>query len=113
MSLFILVFSPWIVKVLLGSGYEQSIILLRIMAFLPFLIALSNVFGIQTMLTFGMQREFSRIIMMAAVFNTCLVLPMIYFFSNVGACIAIASTECLVSVMMWRKLNQNNIIFKR
>ena len=69
LSLFILVFATWIVRILLGSGYEQSILLLRVMAFLPFLIALSNVFGIQTMLTFGMQRDFSRIIMMAAIFK--------------------------------------------
>lgn len=89
LSLFILVFAPWIVRILLGSGYEQSVLLLRIMAFLPFLIALSNVFGIQTMLTFGMQKEFSRIIMMAAVFNTCLVLPMIFFFEGLGVCVCL------------------------
>lgn len=111
LSLFILAFAPWIVRILLGSGYEQSILLLRIMAFLPFLIALSNVFGIQTMLTFGMQREFSRIIMMAAVFNTCLVLPMIYFFEGLGVCVSIALTESFVTLAMWYVLKKQGIEF--
>lgn len=113
LSLFIILFADWIVRILLGNGYEQSILLLRIMAFLPFLIALSNVFGIQTMLTFGMQRDFSRIIMIAAVFNTCLVLPMIYFFEGLGVCISITLTECFVTVAMWYVLRKNHIILWR
>ena len=113
LSLFIILFADWIVRILLGNGYEQSILLLRIMAFLPFLIALSNVFGIQTMLTFGMQRDFSRIIMIAAVFNTCLVLPMIYFFEGLGVCISITLTECFVTVAMWYILRKNHIILWR
>ena len=111
LSLFILVFATWIVRILLGSGYEQSVILLRIMAFLPFLIALSNVFGIQTMLTFGMQKEFSRIIMMAAIFNTCLVLPMIYFFEGLGVCASITLTESIVTLAMWYVLKKKGIDF--
>lgn len=111
LSLFILVSATWIVRILLGSGYEQSVILLRIMAFLPFLIALSNVFGIQTMLTFGMQKEFSRIIMMAAVFNTCLVLPMIYFFEGLGVCVSITLTESFVTLAMWYVLNKKGVAF--
>lgn len=110
MSLFILICAPWIVKLLLGSGYEQSIILLRVMSFLPFLIALSNVFGIQTMLTFGMQKEFSRIIMTAAVFNTCLVLPMIYFYEGLGVCVSISLTECFVTCYMFVSLRKSSII---
>lgn len=113
LSLFIILFADWIVRILLGNVYEQSILLLRIMAFLPFLIALSNVFGIQTMLTFGMQRDFSRIIMIAAVFNTCLVLPMIYFFEGLGVCISITLTECFVTVAMWYILRKNHIILWR
>ena len=111
LSLFIILFADWIVRILLGNGYEQSILLLRIMAFLPFLIALSNVFGIQTMLTFGMQKEFSRIIMMAAVFNTCLVLPMIYFFEGLGVCVSITLTESFVTIAMWYVLKKKGVVF--
>lgn len=101
LSVFVFVFAPWIVELLLGSGYEQSVLLLRVMAFLPFLIALSNVFGIQTMLTFGMQKEFSRILISASIFNTCLVLPMILLFEGIGVCISITLTECFVTFTMW------------
>ena len=109
LSLFIMVFAEWIVKLLLGSGYEQSVLLLRIMAFLPVIISLSNIFGVQTMLVFGMQKEFSRILMMAAVLNTCVVLPMIYLYEGIGVSVTITVTECFVTVMMWYVLKCKGI----
>ena len=100
LSLVLLVFAEFIVKILLGNGYEQSVLLLRIMAFLPFIIALSNVFGIQTMLPFGMQSTFSKIIMCAAVLNTVIVLPAIYFYQGIGVCCSIVVTEVFVTCSM-------------
>lgn len=100
LSLILLVFAEWIIKLLLGFGYEQSVVMLRIMAFLPFIIALSNVFGVQTMLPFGMQSAFSKILMSAAVLNTVIVLPAIYFYQGIGVCCSIVITEMFVAISM-------------
>lgn len=109
LSIFILIFAPSIVRIILGNGYEESIFLLRVMGVLPFLIALSNVFGIQTMLNFGMQQEFSKILILAAVLNTCLVLPLIWTYEGLGVCISITLTECFVTLSMWYLLRKNRI----
>ena len=109
LSLFIFIFAEWIVELLLGNGYEQSVLLLRIMAFLPVIISLSNVFGVQTMLIFGMQKAFSKILIMAAVLNTCIVFPLIYLFEGVGVSISITVTECFVTIAMWYVLKSNGI----
>ena len=44
--------------------------------------------------------------MMAAVFNTCLVLPMIYFFESLGVCMSITLTESFVTLAMWYVLKK-------
>lgn len=62
-SILIFIFAEWIVDILLGAGYEQSVLLLRILAFLPFIISLSNIFGIQTMLVFGMKKQFNKVLL--------------------------------------------------
>lgn len=100
-SVFIFIFADFVVEILLGSGYEQSVLLLRIMAFLPLIIAMSNVFGIQIMLPFGLQNTFSKILICAAVLNTCIVLPLIYFWQDIGVSISIVVTECFVTAVMY------------
>ena len=108
-SVLIFVFAEWIVDILLGTGYEQSILLLRILAFLPFIISLSNIFGIQTMLVFGMKKQFNKVLLSAAIVNTVIVLPMIYFYQAIGVSISMTITEIFVTLSMYIVLKNNNI----
>ena len=108
-SILIFIFAEWIVDILLGTGYKRSILLLRILAFLPFIISLSNVFGIQTMLVFGMKKQFNKVLLSAAVVNTVIVLPMIYFYQAVGVSISMTITEIFVTLSMYYVLKRNKI----
>lgn len=108
-SVLIFIFAEWIVDVLLGAGYEQSVLLLRILAFLPFIISLSNIFGIQTMLVFGMKKQFNKVLLSAAIVNTIIVLPMIYFYQAIGVSVSMTITEIFVTLSMYYILKKNNI----
>jgi PST family polysaccharide transporter len=108
-SILIFIFAEWIVDILLGEGYEQSVLLLRILAFLPFIISLSNIFGIQTMLVFGMKKQFNKVLLSAAIVNTVIVLPMIYFYQAIGVSISMTITEIFVTLSMYYILKKNNI----
>lgn len=108
-SILIFIFAEWIVDILLGAGYEQSVLLLRILAFLPFIISLSNIFGMQTMLVFGMKKQFNKILLSVAVINTIIVLPMIYFYQAIGVSISMIITEMFVTLTMYIVLRKNNI----
>lgn len=106
-SILIFIFAEWIVDVLLGAGYEQSVLLLRILAFLPFIISLSNIFGIQTMLVFGMKKQFNKVLLSAAIVNTVIVLPMIYFYQAIGVSVSMMITETFVTLSMYYILRKN------
>lgn len=108
-SILIFIFAEWIVDILLGAGYEQSVLLLRILAFLPFIISLSNIFGIQTMLVFGMEKQFNKVLLSAAIVNTVIVLPMIYFYQAIGVSVSMTITETFVTLSMYYILRKNNI----
>ena len=109
-SLLLFIGAGPIVHLLLGKFYEPSIALLRIMAFLPFIIALSNVFGIQTMLPFGMEHLFSRILLTSAVVNICMVFPLTYLYQSVGLCSSMVITELFVTVVMGGILHKRGIL---
>lgn len=108
-SVLIFIFAERIVDILLGTGYEQSVLLLRILAFLPFIISLSNIFGIQTMLVFGMKKQFNKVLLSAAIVNTVIVLPMIYFYQAIGISISMTITEIFVTFTMYIVLRKNHI----
>jgi polysaccharide transporter, PST family len=90
-----------IVHLLLGSQYQQSVLLLQIMAFLPFIITLSNIYGIQTMLNLGYKQAFSRILVMAAIIGLGLSFLLVPIYEDLGAAITLLIVEVFVTVVMY------------
>lgn len=105
--------APWIVELLFGSGYEQTTVILRLMAWLPFIIALSNVFGIHFMLNFGLQDLFSRILIAAAVLDFIIIFPLTSQFGNIGVAGVMILVEIFVTLTMgWavrKKLSEGGL----
>jgi PST family polysaccharide transporter len=76
-SLFI--FSTQIVYILLGSQFQNSIIVLKILAFLPLIIGVATVYATLFLLGFGYIKQWKRIILM------CSALDIVFIFIFVGA----------------------------
>ena len=114
-SLVLFIGAEPIVHLVLGQQYAQSVPVLRIFAALPFLLALSNVFGIQTMLTFGLNRLFSRILLASAALDLLLIFPLAHLDCATGAAFAILGTEIFVTFAMGWSLYRKGfaILFSR
>jgi O-antigen/teichoic acid export membrane protein len=107
------VFSNQIVLIVLGSAYHESVILLKIISFLPIVIFFSNVAGVQTMLNMGYKREFANIILIAGFFNIVFSFIIVPVYLSIGTAIMVLLTEILVTVQMMLFLKKKNIhIFK-
>jgi len=98
-SLPIFIFANLIVNIILGPQYQQSIIVLRILAFLPFIIGLSNIFAIQGLYAFGFQWIVPRFIVPIAIFHLFLLSALAYFYSLIGVAIAAVITETLITTV--------------
>lgn len=98
-----------IVHIIMGGSYEESILILRILSFFPFVIAMSNIFGVQTMVTFGMQNIFSRILMFSALLNFLLIFPLIYIWQGIGLSITVMIVESFVTITMYVILRKKGI----
>ncbi len=109
-SLLVFVFAEQIAGIVMGQGYEESIFILQIISFLPFIIGLSNIFGIQIMVAMGMKRVFSRILMLSALLNFILVFPFVYMWQEIGLAMTVVIVECFVTITMYIALRKNNIV---
>ncbi len=107
-------FAEEIILIVLGENYIQSIIILKIISFLPFIIFLSNVSGIQTMLNLGFKREFANILIVAGIFNIILSFILVPYYFGIGTSISVVLTEVIVTFQMLLFLKKRNInIFKK
>jgi PST family polysaccharide transporter len=97
-SALLLFFSEEIVILLLGQQYTNSIYVLKIISFLPFIIYLSNLFGIQTMLNMGHRKAFASIISSAAVVSLIIAFILIPVYKEIGTSITMLITELFVTI---------------
>ncbi len=92
--------APWIVRIAMGPQYAPAVDVLRWMAFVPLLVSLNNVLGLQMMLPLGMKKKFSEILLASGVFNVALLVPLAIRLGAQGAAMSVLATEVLVTGCM-------------
>lgn len=109
----ILIFGSLTVRIFYGDRFLESIFIFRILAFMPMMLALNMLFGIQTMVNLKMDKKFFLITLSAALINIVLNLVLIKFFGSPGAAVSWFLTETYCAVAMYIILVKNNIqLFK-
>jgi PST family polysaccharide transporter len=102
-------FSPLIVRVALGPAYQPTVPVLRVMAGLVPVIALSNALGIQWMLPLGLDRSFNRIFLGAGILNIVLAVFLAPLYAQIGMAWALLTCELFVTVAMYIALRRRGL----
>jgi len=92
-----------------GRQFIPSITILRILAFLPFIMGISNILGVQIMLNYGLRKTFARIILVASLLNLALSFSLVVPFQQVGIAVAVLITEVFVTLRMCIALERNRL----
>jgi len=90
--------APLIVKIILGSGYEPSIIVLQIMALLPFLASLSDVLSLQIMLPFSKDRFYALIRLTTAVLHISMAVLLVPKLHEVGMAVTLIISQAFILI---------------
>jgi PST family polysaccharide transporter len=101
--------APILVRLVLGPGFESAVLVLRILALLPPLIALSNVLGIQWMLALGLDRLVNVVVISACVLNVVLAILLVPRYLEVGMAVAVVASETLVASGLYAMLRMRNL----
>ena len=108
-SLLLFLFADPIVSIVLGKDYQSSVPVLRIIAWLPLVIILSNVLGIQTMLPLNKQKSFALILFFAAMINLTLSFIIVPIYFEIGTSISVLTTELFVTLAFFVFVKKNKI----
>jgi PST family polysaccharide transporter len=108
-SLALLLFAPLATRVAFGFGFGETGRLIRIMAFIPLFVTVSNTLGNQCMLALGMNRAFSRTYVRTGVTNLLLVIPLVLLLQARGAALALAIAEAQVMMLLALNLKKEKL----
>jgi O-antigen/teichoic acid export membrane protein len=113
-SLCIFFGAPLAVKLLYGPQFEPTVDVLRWMAFVPLMSALTDLFGVQTMLPLGLKTAFSRVLMASALLNFSLLAVLAKLFGAQGAAATALTVETSIAAAMAFTLYLEGVpLFKR
>lgn len=101
--------APYLLPLLAGNSYDNSILLIQIMSFLPLIIGWANIFGILTLINFGYQKELSRIYIYSSLFSIITTIVLVPAFKEVGTAINVTLIEIIVTVAMYYVLKKKGI----
>lgn len=108
-SLFMFLVGPFVITSFYGHKFNAAIPVFQILAFIPLIIALSNVLGVQIMLNLGMDKFFFRITACGAVLSVVLNLLMIRQWGYIGTTLNWLITEIFILVSMYIVLKRSGI----
>lgn len=95
------VLAPWMIQLFYGSQFGEAATVLRILCFVPLILALGDLFGIQTMVNLKMDKQFFNITLLGA--GVGLILN--YYLSKqtgaTGTAWAWLLTEIFITSTMW------------
>jgi PST family polysaccharide transporter len=88
-----------VVRLVLGSQYEPSIAVLRILGLVPVMVAISNVFAVQGLFAFGHHRIVSKFVGLCAIVYLPVAIGLMWRLEHVGAAIAASAVEAAIAVL--------------
>lgn len=106
-----LFFSKQIIQIVLGNQYLESQIYLKILSPLPIALTLSNIFGIQSLLTFGYKKDFFKILIFGAFLSLTLIFPLTFYYNATGTAFTLTITEVVITSLMFYIMVKKRIFF--
>lgn len=111
-SVNLFLFAAPAIKLLGGDEFGAAAEVLMILAPLPLVVGLSNIFGVQIMLANGKTRPFNFILTGAAVIGAIVIWPLTLWLGAVGAAISVLGVELFVSIAMAAYLSRHVQLWK-
>jgi PST family polysaccharide transporter len=110
MAAFMWVLAPFLVRLLLGPGYDAAITPLRILSLLAPLIALRNVLTIHWMLPLDLEKELNTVVLACGALNVILAILIAPRYGGAGMAWVAVATQAAASlgawlVLRWMKLD--------
>jgi len=101
--------APYITRAVQGQPSTEGTAVIRILSALPFIIGLSNIFGIQVLVNFGREKTLTKVLLTAGVLNIALAMVLVLPLKHVGVAIAAVTTEAFVTIALFVAMRRSGL----
>ena len=95
-----LIFAEPIVMTVFGKQYRETISVIMILSFLPFISNCSSVLGVQGLLAFNKNVTFSKIVTVSAICNVILAFLLTPVYKHIGISVSLVTTELFTLIVV-------------
>ncbi len=95
----LMILAPEIIATITGEKFLPAIPLMRILAFLPLMVGLSNLFCFQTLVPFNLEKKFLTTVIIGCIVSISLNFLLIPHLQEAGAALANMITEIIITVL--------------
>ena len=96
MTLGLFIFAPLIIQIVLGPGFEDSVLILRVLSPVPILIALSGALNNQFLVPLKLDRKLAALSLICAAIYVLMLTGFVTRFAAIGAGFALLAVEVLM-----------------
>jgi len=89
-----------LVNIVLGDGYENSIIILKLLSVIPFLYSISNFLGVQILIPLNYSKRYASIMFFTLIVHTSFALILANYLQAIGSSIAIIIAEMFTIILL-------------
>lgn len=108
-TLVVFIFAKPIITIIFGKEFLESVPVLRILSFLFIIIGLSNIFAVQTMLPFGLDKQLVRILIAGGLIMLSVSPILIVFYKQIGAAFSFFFVEVYITTATFCELKRQRI----
>jgi PST family polysaccharide transporter len=98
--------APYVIRVILGPGFEAAVPVLQLMSPIIAIMPVNIVFGLQWLVPMGIDKAYSRVVLVAVLVNVTFAMLLASRFGQLGMAASVVMTELFVLCCIWRLLSR-------
>lgn len=113
-TVLLIITAPWVIKIMLGSEFENSVIIMQILSCSIIFLAMSSTYGTNYLIISHHARQLRNLTFISSLIGMCVSIPLVYYFSYIGAAVTVLISRGLLGIgsyVMAKNINSDKFSY--
>lgn len=97
-AVLLIIVAPWIIKIILGPEFENSVIVMQILSISIIFLAMDFTYGTCYLIINHREKSLRNLTLVSSILGICVSIPLVYYFTYIGAAITVLVCRGLLGI---------------